>query len=180
MKSDKSYWQGVAACFLVVAIAFAGAGFFLSKSRQTNQQSTPETERVTEVIPEPERRPNSPAPPKSEVDEAVNWSLSVHRVDKYEPNSRKNWFESYTIANTYTETRDGHIEFVYDYKAQVPAAAGLWEGDGSKPIAWQTPKGRYNLARDDTPSGDIKIITIEGSVTLMKKGEAWYCKDTKR
>lgn len=119
-------------------------------------------------------------PPKNQIDAAVTWSLSVHRVDKYEPNRRTNYFESYTIANKYIEKKDGKVSFVYDYAAQVPAAAGLWDGDRSKPIAWETPNGRYNLAGDETPTSDIRLFKVEGSVTLTRKGEAWYYFDTKR
>ena len=120
------------------------------------------------------------APPKTEIDRAVNWSLANHLTvyNGVRTYSRTNYFESYTISNTYTETKDGWTSFIYDYVAQVPVEAAGREGN--TPFWGPDKYGKYPFASDEASSTDIKLITFNFSVTLTKKGNTWYCSNTER
>lgn len=110
----------------------------------------------------------SPPPAKHDVDYGVNWALANdYRIEWRD--SRVNIFDVYILSNQYIETVGSEKHFVYDFLAQCPL------------LVYRPPDGigrvEYVAARGNPNS---RLITLDGSVTLVKKGKEWYCSRTIR
>jgi DNA-directed RNA polymerase subunit RPC12/RpoP len=110
----------------------------------------------------------SPPPAKHDIDYGVNWALATdYRIEWQD--SRVNIFDVYMLSNQYIETVGSEKHFVYDFIAQCPL------------LVYRPPDGigrvEYVRARGNPNS---RLITLDGSVTLVKKGKEWYCNRTIR
>jgi len=110
----------------------------------------------------------SPPPAKRNIDYGVNWALSTdYNIDWRD--SKVNLFDSYKLINQYRETVGSEKHFVYDFEAECPL------------VVYRLPDGsgrvEYAQFRGDASS---RLIKLDGSVTLVKKGKEWYCSRTIR
>ena len=113
----------------------------------------------------------SPPPGKADIDYGVNWGLATeYRIEWTDKKS--NIFDNYRITNQYRETIGSEKHFVYDFEAQCPLLVYSYYNstDGSGGTV-------YAMARGNPSS---KMTTLSGSVTLVAKGQDWYCSKTVR
>jgi hypothetical protein len=111
------------------------------------------------------------SPPKAEVDKAVDWALGkvIRREDKSKP-----LFDSYRLMNQYREQRGDETTFVYDFEAECRVVLNPSSFDNygrTYPAQWVQPTD---------PRSPEKSQSFKGSVTLVKKGDQWYARQTLR
>jgi hypothetical protein len=106
-----------------------------------------------------------PSPQQADVDYGVNWSLS-HSIQWTE--TKNNLFNSYRVTNQYNEKVGSEKHYVYDFEAQCPVIYVNLADDG------------HPIYRQALGANNSIVETISGSVTLVRKGQAWYCSDTVR
>ena len=107
----------------------------------------------------------NPSPQQTDVDYGVNWSLS-HSIQRTE--TKSNLFNSYRINNQYNEKVGSEKHFVYDFEAQCPVVFVNLADDG------------HPIYRQANGASSSMVETISGSVTLVRKGQTWYCSNTVR
>lgn len=123
-------------------------------------------------------------PPKNEIDRAVNQTLAK-RID-WEVTST-NLFTDYKITNHYREEARGYTYFIYEFTAacDVAASGGSVKVDAFgrerhmylQPEAVRQMRALNPSAKEQTV--EVKKVSLEGSVTLVKKGIKWYVEDRK-
>jgi hypothetical protein len=128
--------------------------------------------------------PTEETPPKAEIDRAVNQILAK-RID-WEVTST-NLFTDYKITNHYKEEARGYTYFIYEFTADcdVAASGGSVRVDAFgrehhtylQPEAARQMRALNPTATDKTV--EVKRVSLEGSVTLVKKGIKWYIEDRK-
>ena len=107
----------------------------------------------------------SPPPEKYNVDYGVNWSLS-HRVQWID--TKKNIFDTYRIVNQYSEKVGSEKHYIYDFEAKCPL------------VYVQLDENGRQTYRQGLGSPNSIMTPLNGSVTLVKKGEEWYSSETVR
>ena len=108
-----------------------------------------------------------PPPPTEEIDKGVNWSLSGMIIWEYKD---RNLFERYEITNHYVEKRNDGVAYIYDFKASCVVM-----NFGDK---WMQA---FYLGEGPNKNGFIgEDHSFKGTFTLIKKGNAWYRKETIR
>lgn len=108
----------------------------------------------------------SPPPEKHTVDFGVNWALeNVYRVRQSA--SEGNIFDSYRIVNQYTERVGSERHFVFDFEANCSL------------IVSHSMDGAWLENYEHSPNNKLsKSVMISGSVTLVRKGNAWFATKT--
>jgi hypothetical protein len=110
----------------------------------------------------------STPPEKADIDYGVNWALATeYRIEWTDKKS--NIFDNYRLTNQYSETVGSEKHLVYDFEAQCPLLV-YSSSDGSGRTDYAMARGNPNSI----------MTTLSGSVTLVKKGEDWYCNKTIR
>jgi hypothetical protein len=109
-------------------------------------------------------------PSASTVKEAVEWELGtfIRRVQ-----NEDKICDSYSVTNQYSENVDGATHWVFDFKAEctLQYQMGYFTSDrGDVAGYWRTPL--------QGTKGEHK--TVSGSVTIVKRGNSWYFKETRR
>ena len=128
-------------------------------------------------------RPADESPPKPEIERAINRILSK-RIEWEITN--KNLFADYKISNQYAETGRGYTYFIYEFTAECDVAKdkAFYSGNGRDYWMYQQPDSlRLLLARNPSTkdrSVETQRVTLDGSVTLVKKGVKWYIEETLR
>lgn len=123
-------------------------------------------------------------PPKSEIDRAVNQTLAKRIEWKF---TRDNLFTDYKITNHYREEARGYTYFIYEFNAECDVAAsgssvyvdafGRERHLRLQPEAVRQMRALNPSAKDQTV--EVEKVSLEGSVTLVKKGIKWYIEDRK-
>ena len=128
--------------------------------------------------------PTEEPPPKTEIDRAVNRALA--RRIAWEVTDT-NLFTDYKITNHYREEAKGYTYFVYEFTAECDVASdgGSVSVDayGREHRTYMQPEAaRRLLARNPSATDqrvEVKRISLEGSMTFVKKGVKWYIEDRK-
>jgi hypothetical protein len=107
----------------------------------------------------------SEPPEKFNIDYGVNWALN-HSVQW--PDTKINIFDSYRITNQYSEKVGSEKHCVYDFEAQCPL------------IYLNSDNNGHQFYRQGRGLPNSTMVVMNGSVTLVKKGQNWYCTDTVR
>ncbi len=142
----------------------------------TNKTDNTEPLRVTQTAPAPPQmavatRSADERPPKNEIDRAVNLALAK-RIDWNITN--KNPFVEYEVTNEYAETERGYTYFIYEFTAQCDVVDGgqSFETRNGREYYKYLQPGAYPSANGQ-PVPEKKV-SLNGSVTLVRKGIRWY------
>ena len=98
-----------------------------------------------------------------------------------------NLFTGYKITNHYREEARGYTYFIYEFAAEcdVASSGGSVSVDafGRETHKYMQPESSRRLAARNPSATDqsveTKSISLEGTVTLVKKGIKWYIEDLK-
>jgi hypothetical protein len=108
----------------------------------------------------------SPPPDKHVIDCSVNWAL-INLCHIEQTTTGMNVFDYYRLVNQYTEKVGSEKHYVYDFEANCTLVVyRAADGSGQK-FYTHSPGNRLN-----------EPVTINGSVTLVKKGNDWYSSKT--
>jgi len=142
----------------------------------TDKTGRAEPVRVTQTAPvQPQMavatRSTDERPPKNEIDRAVNLALTK-RIDWDLTN--KNLFAEYKVTNDYAETERGYTYFIYEFAAECNVVDGgqSFETRNGREYYKYLQPGAYPSANGQ-PVPEKKV-SLNGSVTLVRKGIKWY------
>lgn len=128
--------------------------------------------------------PTEEPPPKNEIDRAVNRVLA--KSISWEITDR-NLFTDYRITNHYKEEARGYTYFVYEFTADCDVAADggsvTVDSYGREHRTYLQPEAARLIVASNPSAKDKRVeekrISLEGTVTLVKKGIKWYIEDRK-
>lgn len=110
----------------------------------------------------------SGSPPPDVISQAVDWQLR----QTIGGGGSNPLFQSYQITNKYVEDSTVGNTFVYDYEAKciITGVQTILSESGGQRSRWYSDPSLFN--------GTLK--SFDGSVGLIKKGNAWYFRNTER
>jgi hypothetical protein len=159
------------ACAAVTACVTALLLIGCNRSPLADMNEKPKATEVTASNQKPEEKEKTEVPKQSDIDAGVNWALSgkIRWTD-----TSTNLFDVYKITNQYVEEADRERRFVYDFRAEclVVQTETAYEAGSGGAIPSQLFQTFGNVQR--------KRVVLDGTFTLVKKGEKWYCKETIR
>ncbi len=110
----------------------------------------------------------SGSPPPNVISQAVDWQLR----QTIGGGGSNPLFQSYKITNKYVEHSRGEDTFVYDYEAKCVTTGvetTISESGGQRSRWYSDPRASNGTLR-----------SFDGSVSLVKKGNTWYFRNTQR